>query len=143
MTYLLVMQLSLAHLFIWAAQIRASKNSSDTVCSLLWMKDSLIGKVGAVFTSGGGCELPMLAMLNNFTELGMLMVPLPRNTPGYAVGGFQWGPNGRSMGENMEQTGIAEEKLETATHHGANISRVASVLKGHELFAKPNPVAVE
>jgi len=65
------------------------KKFIDTVCSLLWMKDSLIGKVGAVFTSGGGCELPMLAMLNNFAELGMLMVPLPKNTPGYAVGGLQ------------------------------------------------------
>lgn len=123
------------------------KKFIDTVCSPLWIKDSLIGKVGAVFTSGGGygnagggCELTMLAMLNNFAELGMVMVPLPKNTPGYPVGGLQWGPNGRSMGESMEQTGVTEEKLEAAKHHGANVSRVASVLKGHDLFAKPNPV---
>lgn len=123
------------------------KKFIDTVCSPLWMKDSLVGKVSAVFTtgsgygnSGGGCELTMLALLNNFAELGMIMVPLPKNTPGYSVGGLQWGPYARSAGENMEQTGVTQERLEAARHHGANVSRVTAVLKGHDLFAKPNPL---
>lgn len=123
------------------------KKFIDTVCSRLWMKDSLIGKVGAVFATGsgygnagGGCELTMLAVLNNLAELGMVMVPLPKNTPGYHLAGMQWGPYGRSAGEKMEQTGVTEERLEAARHHGANVSRIASVLKGHDLFAKPTPV---
>jgi NAD(P)H dehydrogenase (quinone) len=123
------------------------KKFIDTVCSRLWMKDSLIGKVGAVFATGsgygnagGGCELTMLAVLNNLAELGMVMVPLPKNTPGYHLAGMQWGPYGRSAGEKMEQTGVTDERLEAARHHGANVSRIASVLKGHDLFAKPTPV---
>lgn len=125
------------------------KKFIDTVCSRLWMKDSMIGKVGAVFATGsgygnagGGCELTMLALLNNLVELGLLIVPLPKNTPGYEVGGLQWGPYARSAGEKMEQTGVTEERLEAAKYHGANVARVASVLKGRDLFAKPTPVLV-
>lgn len=119
------------------------KKMIDTVCSHLWMKDKLIGKIGGVFASGGGfgnagggCEVSMLALLNNFAELGFLIVPLPKNTPGYRLGGLQWGPYARSMGVNMEQTGVSTESLEACFHHGANISRVAGALKGSNLFAK-------
>jgi NAD(P)H dehydrogenase (quinone) len=123
------------------------KKFIDTVCSRLWMKDSMVGKVGAIFATGsgygnagGGCELTMLALLNNLVELGMVIVPLPKNTPGYHLAGLQWGPYGRSAGEKMEQTGVTEERLEAARHHGANVARIASVVKGHDLFAKPTPV---
>lgn len=119
------------------------KKFIDQVCGPFWVKDSLIGKVGAVFAmgggygnAGGGAELTMLALLNNFAELGMVMVPLPKNTPGYPLGGLQWGPYGRSMGEQMEQTGVTEERLEAAKHHGANVARVAAALAGKTLFAK-------
>ncbi|MBA3816112.1 MAG: NAD(P)H-dependent oxidoreductase [Parachlamydiaceae bacterium] len=119
------------------------KKMIDTICSHLWMKDKLVGKVGGVFATGGGfgcggggCELSMLALLNNFAELGLVIVPLPKNTPGYRFGGLQWGPYARSMGINMEQTGISNESLEAAFHHGANIARVAKALKGTTLFAK-------
>lgn len=119
------------------------KKMIDTVCSHLWMKDKLIGKVGGVFATGGGfgnagggCELSMLALLNNFAELGLIIVPLPKNTPGYRLGGLQWGPYARSMGVNMEQTGVLQESLEAAFHHGANITRVAKSLKGTTLFAR-------
>ncbi|KYC40893.1 hypothetical protein WA1_25070 [Scytonema hofmannii PCC 7110] len=126
------------------------KKFIDTVCSRLWMKDSMIGKVGAVFATGsgygnagGGCELTMLTLLNNLVELGLVIVPLPKNTPGYHLAGLQWGPYARSAGEKMEQTGVTEERLEAARHHGANVSRIASVLKGHDLFAKPTPVLAQ
>ncbi|MBD1868025.1 NAD(P)H-dependent oxidoreductase [Cyanobacteria bacterium FACHB-471] len=119
------------------------KKFIDQVCGPLWVKDSLIGKVGAVFATGGGfgntgggAELTILALLNNFAELGMVMVPLPKNTPGYPFGGLQWGPCGRSMGEHMEQTGVTEQRLEAAKYHGANVARVAAALAGKELFAK-------
>lgn len=118
------------------------KKFIDTICSGLWMKDKLIGKVAGVFASGGGfgsagggCELSMIALLNNFAELGMIIVPLPKNTPGYQHGGIQWGPYGRSAGIMMEQTGISQDCLEAAFHHGANIARVAEVFKDKHLFA--------
>lgn len=124
------------------------KKMIDTICSQLWMKDKLIGKIGGVFSTGGGfgnggggCELSMLALLNNFAELGFLIVPLPKNTPGYRLGGLQWGPYARSMGVNMEQTGVSKESLEASFHHGANIARLASALKGSSIFAKTDAAA--
>ena len=121
------------------------KKFIDTVCSKLWVNDSMIGKVGAVFTSGGGfgnagggCELTVLSLLNNFAELGMIIVPLPKNTPGYALGGLQWAPYGRAHSEDGTPTGIAEERLEAAFHHGANVARIAAALQGQNLFAQPS-----
>ena len=118
------------------------KKFIDQTCSAMWMKDAMVGKVGAVFATGsgfgnggGGNELTLLALLSNFAELGMVLVPLPKNTPGYARGGTQWGPYGRSMGENMEQTGLADERLEAARHHGANVARLAAALAGRKVFA--------
>ncbi len=118
------------------------KQFIDNICGGLWMQDKLVGKAGAVFTSGSGfgsagagCELAMISLLNNFAELGMLIVPLPKSTPGYPHGGLHWGPYGRSAGINMEQDGIREESLEAAKHHGANVARVAAAIKGPKLFA--------
>src|SRR5574338_80777 len=118
------------------------KKVIDEICSRLWMKDLLNGKVGGVFvtgsgfgSAGGGCELTMLAMLNNMAELGLLMVPLPKNTPGYNVAGHQWGPYARSAGLNMQQTGITEEMQLAAWHHGSNITRVAAAVKGKTLYS--------
>lgn len=119
------------------------KKFIDEICSGLWMADKMNGKVGAVFTSGGGygsagggCELTMLSMMNNLVELGLIFVPLPKNTPGYPVAGLQWGPYARSMGLNMEKKGVTEDQLEVAHHHGMHIARAAKVMKGAEIFAK-------
>jgi NAD(P)H dehydrogenase (quinone) len=119
------------------------KKFIDSVCSGLWMEDKMTGKVAGVFATGsgfgntgGGGELTLLSMLNNFAELGMVIVPLPKNTPGYPLGGLQWGPVARSAGVNMEQTGVGEETLEAAGHHGANVARVTAALKGNSLFAQ-------
>ncbi len=118
------------------------KKFIDEVCSKLWMENKLNGKVGAVFATGsgfgnagGGCELTMLSMLNNLVELGLLFIPLPKNTPGYADAGLQWGPYGRSMGPNMEQTGLTDEQLEAARHHGKHVARAAKLIKGQPLFS--------
>ncbi len=119
------------------------KKFIDEICTPLWRQDRLVGKVGAVFATGGGYgnaggggELTMLAVLNNFAQLGMMIVPLPKNTPGYYLGGLQWGPFGRSAQEKMEPMGVTEERLEAAKHHGANVARVAAALAGKALFAK-------
>ncbi len=117
------------------------KKFIDEVCSKLWMEDKLIGKVGGVFATGsgyggggGGCELTMLSMMNNLVELGLMLIPLPKSTPGYADAGLQWGPYGRSMGHNMEQTGLTDEKLVVARHHGTHIARAVAALKGQKIF---------
>ena len=121
------------------------KRFIDQVCGQLWMADGFVGKAGAVFATGGGygnagggCELAMLAMMNNLAELGLLLVPLPKNTPGYPKGGLQWGPYGRSMTEDLKpiEGGVPDDRLEAARNHGANVARVAAAIKGRELFVK-------
>lgn len=117
------------------------KKFIDTHCSGVWMRDGAVGKVGAVFgtgsgfgSAGGGIELTLLAMLNNLAELGMLIVPLPKNTPGYTKGGLQWGPYGRSGDEKLDPIGLQPEQLVAARAHGANVARVTALVAGHQLF---------
>jgi NAD(P)H dehydrogenase (quinone) len=117
------------------------KKFIDTVCSGLWMQDKMNGKVAGVFTSGGGfggagggTEIAMLSMLNNIAELGMLIVPLPKNTENYAKGGLHWGPYGRSADENMEHVGVTEAALSVAKKHGANIARTVVALGNQTIF---------
>jgi NAD(P)H dehydrogenase (quinone) len=119
------------------------KKFIDTICSALWMKDVMVGRVGAVFASGsgfgnsaGGAELALLSMLNNLVELGLIIIPLPKNTEGYDVAGLQWGPYGRSAGIHMEQTGVGEEQLVSSFHHGKQVARATLHLKGNKIFSK-------
>lgn len=118
------------------------KKFIDTVCSGAWMKDRVVGKVGAVFAcgsgyggAGGGCELTMLAMLNNIAELGLIIVPLPKSTPGYKIAGLQWGPYARAHDIDLNPVGVSDEQVEASRHHGANIARTATLLKGRNPFA--------
>ncbi len=113
----------------------------DQCCSSPWLNDAMVGKVGGVFATGsgfgnagGGCELTMLSLLSNFAELGMILVPLPKNTPGYGRGGLHWGPYGRSATEAMAPTDVPSEALQAARAHGANIARVAAAVSGARLF---------
>jgi NAD(P)H dehydrogenase (quinone) len=117
------------------------KKFIDTVCSGLWMQDKMNGKVAGVFTSGGGfggagggTELALLSILNNIAELGMLIVPLPKNTENYKKGGLHWGPYGRSADENMEHVGVSDEALSVAKKHGANIARATAAIGGQTVF---------
>ncbi|MEM9809996.1 MAG: flavodoxin family protein, partial [Pseudomonadota bacterium] len=120
------------------------KKLIDTVFGPLWMRDALVGKVGAVFATGGGFgnagagnEHVMISLLNNFAECGMILIPLPKTTPGYAYGGLQWGPYARSAGVHMEQTGIKDDMLEVAKEHGAHVAKASALLAGNTIFAKP------
>lgn len=117
------------------------KKFIDTVCGGLWMQDKLIGKVAGVFVSGGGfgsagggAEMVMLSLLNNFAEQGMLIVPLPKNTANYKKGGLHWGPYGRSATEDMEHVGVSDEVLSVAKKHGANIARAVTAVRGKTIF---------
>lgn len=118
------------------------KRFIDEHCSGLWMNNDGIGKVGAVFgtgsgygNAGGGIELTLLALLNNLAELGMLLVPLPKNTTHYADGGLQWGPYARvHTADTMEPIEVSDAQQAVLTVHGANIARVADRVAGQSLF---------
>lgn len=117
------------------------KKLIDTVCSGLWMKNALNGKIGAVFTtgggfglSGGGAELTMLSMLANLVELGMIIVPLPKNTPGYALGGLHWGPHIRTMDDSMQPLELTEATYEAARNHGVHVGRLSLALSKTAIF---------
>lgn len=118
------------------------KKFIDTVCSGLWMADKVVGKVGAVFTtgsgfgnSGGGAELCQLALMSNLAELGMVLVPLPKNSPGYAKGGLQWGPHARAHHEDISPGALTDERLEAARTHGIQIARITKRLAGGNPFS--------
>jgi len=117
------------------------KKFIDTQCSGVWMGDTAVGKVGAVFgtgsgfgNAGGGIEMTLLALLNNLAELGMLLVPLPKNTPGYTHAGLQWGPYGRTGDEKLNPIGLKPEQLIAARAHGANVARVTAAVAGKKLL---------
>jgi len=114
----------------------------DTVCSRLWMQDKINGKAVGVFATGsgfgnggGGVELTLLSVLNNFAELGLIIVPLPKMTEGYKTGGLHWGPYGRSADENLKQVGVSDEAVALTARHAAHVTRVAQALQGVNIFS--------
>ena len=128
------------------ADARIKKFIEDTL-EQLWLTDELVGKVGGVFSVGGGygdmgagCELAQLGMLSAMAACGMILIPLPKTTPGFDVAGMHWGPNGRSGDKVMKPVGITKEMMEAGYHHGANIARVTKELAGKKLMALGNIV---
>jgi NAD(P)H dehydrogenase (quinone) len=112
------------------------KKCIDEICAPLWMKDALQGKVGGVFATGsgyglagGGCEIAMISMLANFAELGLIIIPFPKSTTGYDLGGVHWGYYVRTMDNNFKPTGISPESLKAAQLHGEYITKIAKSLR--------------
>ncbi len=111
-----------------------------------WLVDRFVGKVGGVFSVGGGhgnngagCELAQLGILAAMAANGMILVPLPKTTPGADYAGSHWGPNGRTGGVKMKPQQLTEQMLEAGFHHGANIARVTVALRGKgDLLVKGN-----
>jgi len=99
----------------------------------LWMEGALEGKVGGVFATGGGfggagggVEQTLIALHSNFLEHGMLVVGFPKSLPGYADGGLQWGPYGRSGNhEGMPET-ISDAALAAARSYGAHLAEIST-----------------
>ena len=127
-----------------SADARVKQFIENTI-EVLWLTDELVGKVGGVFSVGGGygnagagVEITQLGLLAAMAAAGMIMVPLPKTTPGAGVAGSHWGAHGRSGGPNMEPVGITDEMLQCAYHHGANVARVAVALQGKNLMAQGN-----
>lgn len=114
------------------------KRFIDETLSGLWSQDRLVGRVGGVFTTGGGlggagggCEFAMLSMLAVLAELGMVLVPLPRSTEGFSRCGHHWGPYARCGTPTGEQARIQDHCLPVLQAHGANVARVASLASRH------------
>jgi NAD(P)H dehydrogenase (quinone) len=121
------------------------KEFIERVLEQLWLTDEMVGKVGGVFTVGGGygnmgagCDVTQVGMLAAMAACGMLLVPFPKTSPGSDVAGSHWGPAGRSGGLAMEPDGITDAMLEAAFHHGASVARVAVRMKGERWFATGN-----
>jgi len=119
------------------------KRFVDEVCEPAWFFDDVVGRVGAVFTAGGGhgqagggAEMAQLGMLANLAACGMVLVPLPKTTPGFEHAGMHWGPTIKATGEDMQPVApdaMDPESQEAFFHHGANVVRVAQRLRGLEL----------
>jgi NAD(P)H dehydrogenase (quinone) len=121
------------------------KQFIEDVCEQLWLTDEMVGKVGGVFTVGGGygdcgagCELAQLGLYGALAAGGMILATLPKTTPGFQSAGMHWGPHGRSGGPGMEPIGITEDMILAGWHHGANVTRIAAELKGKDLLARGN-----
>jgi NAD(P)H dehydrogenase (quinone) len=118
------------------------KRFVDTVCAPLWQKGVMTGKAGGVFASGGGygdagggIELCMLGMFSNLAQLGVVMVPLPPETPGFAHGGTAWGPYVRSQAASKAYLAPDELPLTASRSHGRNIATLAECLRQQRIFA--------
>lgn len=103
----------------------------------LWMEGALEGKIGGVFATGGGfggagggVESTMIALHSHFMEQGLITVGFPKSLPGYADGGLQWGPYGRSGGHDGMPATVSEGALAAARSYGAHLAEVAERLLG-------------
>lgn len=101
----------------------------------LWMEGALEGKVGGVFATGGGfggagggVEQTLVSLHSNFLEHGMIVVGFPKSLPGYAGGGLQWGPCGRSGNHEGMPAALSDGSLSAARSYGAHIAEVAARL---------------
>jgi NAD(P)H dehydrogenase (quinone) len=123
------------------------KRFVDEVCEPAWFFDDGVGRVGAVFTTGGGhgdagggCEMAQLSMLVNLAALGMVLVPLPKTTRGFDHAGMHWGPTIKSTDGAMvplDPERMDETALEAFFHHGVNVTWVARRLRGLALTRGP------
>jgi NAD(P)H dehydrogenase (quinone) len=103
----------------------------------LWMKGSLVGKVGSVFASSatqhGGQESTILSFHTTLLHQGMVVVGLPYSFAGQMGIGEITGcsPYGAStitggQGERMP----SENELAGARYQGAHVARIAAKLMG-------------
>lgn len=116
------------------------KRFVDEVCEPAWFYDDLIGRVGAVFTAGGGhgqagggAEMAQLSMMANLAACGMVLLTLPKTTPGFEHAGMHWGPTIKATRDAMqpvEPDAMDAEAQQAFYHHGANVVRVAARLCG-------------
>lgn len=119
----------------------------EQVLEQLWLDDAMVGMVGATFSVGGGhgdagagAELCQLSMSAAMAANGLILVPLPKSTPGGDHACLHWGPAVRTGGPKLEAIWPTASALDCAYHHGANVARVATAIKASQtpLFASGN-----
>ncbi len=96
----------------------------------LWMKGSLIGKLGAVFTAvasvHGGQETTAISMMFPMLHHGMIIVGVPYAVPELTQSGSPYGPS-RIVGP-MSNKEITEADIKVARALGKRISELAKKL---------------
>ncbi len=101
----------------------------------LWMKGSLIGKVGSVFTSTatqhGGQESTLLSFHTTLLHHGMVIVGLPYSATGQMAideitGGSPYGASTIAAGDGSRQPSANE--LELARFQGRHVATIAAKL---------------
>lgn len=102
-----------------------------------WVKGSLIGKVGSVFTSSatqhGGQESTILTFLPTLMHHGMVIVGLPYSFAGQmgveeVKGGSPYGATTIANGDGSRQPSPVE--LDAARFQGKHVARIAAKLRG-------------
>ncbi len=92
----------------------------------LWFKGSLIGKIGAVFTSAasvhGGQETTAISMMFPMFHHGMILVGVPYSVPELAESGSPYGPS-RIVG-TLSNKAIKEADIRVARALGKRISEI-------------------
>ena len=103
----------------------------------LWMKGSLIGKVGSVFastsTQHGGQESTILSFHTTLLHQGMVIVGLPYSAQGQMrvdeiTGGSPYGASTIAGGDGSRQP--SENELELARFQGRHVAQIAAKLTG-------------
>lgn len=101
----------------------------------LWMKGSLVGKVGSVFTSSatqhGGQESTILTFIPTLLHQGMVVVGLPYAFQGQMgvdeiKGGSPYGASTITNGDGSRQPSAIE--LEGARYQGRHVTEIAAKL---------------
>lgn len=121
----------------------------EETLEVLWLRDEMVGKIGAVFSCGGGygnqgagVEIAQLGVLSAMAACGMIIVPFPKNAAGAGETGSHWGVNGRSGGPEMQPIGVNETMLAAAQAHAANAARLTVLVdgRGREVFPSAQTV---
>jgi NAD(P)H dehydrogenase (quinone) len=103
----------------------------------LWMKGSLIGKVGSVFTSTasqhGGQETTITSFHSTLLHHGMIIVGVPYSEQRLVnmseiTGGTPYGASTLAGGDGSRQP--SENELAIARFQGRHVARIARKLKG-------------
>jgi NAD(P)H dehydrogenase (quinone) len=96
----------------------------------LWMKGSLIGKVGAVFTSAasvhGGQETTAVSMMFPMLHHGMIIVGVPYSVPELIGSGSPYGPS-RIVG-SLSTKKIEEADIKVAQALGKRVAEISRKL---------------
>lgn len=102
----------------------------------LWMKDSLVGKVGSVFTSTGtqhgGQETTIISSQLTLFHLGMIVVGVPYSEKGLTnmneiTGGSPYGAS--TLAGNDGKRTPSENELAIARFQGRHVAEITKALK--------------